>query len=249
VKLLSNKVAVITGSAAPLSIGLATARVFAEHGARIALVDIDDEIQARQDTLVGAHSAYVADVSDHAQCEQTTAKIIDAFGRIDVLVNSAGVVKGTPLLDISQQEYDQILDVNLRGSFNMAQAVLPHMRARGVGSIICMSSIAGQSGGGVFGSSHYAAAKSGIFGLSKALARELAPEGIRVNAVAPGPIDNNFTKGRMTREIKNEIAKKIPMGRLGEPIEVANACLFLASNLSSYVTGIVLDVNGGLLIH
>lgn len=248
-KLLSNKVAVITGCAAPLSIGLATARVFAEHGARIALVDIDSEILARQEALGVAHRAYVADVSDKVQCEQTTAKIINAFGRIDVLVNSAGVVNGTPVLDISQQEYDQILDVNLRGNFNMVQAVLPHMRARSNGSIVCVSSIAGQSGGGVFGSSHYAAAKSGILGLAKALARELAPDGIRVNAVAPGPIDNDFTKGRMTEEIKNEIANKIPMGRLGEPKEVANACLFLASDLSSYVTGIVLDVNGGLLIH
>lgn len=247
--LLSNKVAVITGSAAPLSIGLATARVFAEHGARTALVDIDAEVQARQEALGAAHRAYVADVSDKAQCEQITAKIIHAFGRIDVLVNSAGVVIGTPLLDIGQREYEQILDVNLRGNFNMAQAVVPQMRAQGGGNIVCISSIAGQSGGGVFGSSHYAAAKSGIFGLAKALARELAPEGIRVNAVAPGPIDNNFTKGRMTREVKNEIAKKIPMGRLGEPIEVANTCLFLASDLSSYVTGIVLDVNGGLLIH
>ena len=248
-KLLSNKVAVITGSAAPLSIGLATARVFAEHGAHTALVDIDSEILACQEALGVAHRAYVADVSDKVQCEQITAKIINAFGRIDVLVNSAGVVSGTPVLDISQQEYDQILDVNLRGNFNMAQAVLPHMRARSNGSIVCVSSIAGQSGGGVFGSSHYAAAKSGILGLAKALARELAPDGIRVNAVAPGPIDNDFTKGRMTEEIKNEIANKIPMGRLGEPKEVANACLFLASDLSSYVTGIVLDVNGGLLIH
>lgn len=131
----------------------------------------------------------------------------------------------------------------------MAQAVVPHMREQGEGNIVCISSIAGQSGGGVFGSAHYAAAKSGIFGLAKALARELAAEGIRVNAIAPGPIDNDFTRGKMTPEIKAELAKKIPLGRLGRPQEVAKACLFLASGLSSYITGVVLDVNGGLLIH
>lgn len=101
----------------------------------------------------------------------------------------------------------------------------------------------------MFGSSHYAAAKSGIFGLVKALARELAPDGIRANAVAPGPVDNDFTKGSMTQEIKDEIAKKIPLGRLATPDDIANVCLFLASDLSSYVTGTVFDVNGGLLMH
>jgi NAD(P)-dependent dehydrogenase (short-subunit alcohol dehydrogenase family) len=166
-----------------------------------------------------------------------------------VLVNNAGVVHGTRITDIEPEEYDQILDVNLRGNFHMAQAVVPGMRDKGAGSIVCVSSIAGRAGGGVFGSSHYAAAKSGIFGLAKGLARELAPEGVRVNAIAPGCIDNDFTRGKMTPEDKARIANGIPMGRLGTPTEVANVILFLASDLASYVTGVVLDVNGGLLIH
>lgn len=164
------------------------------------------------------------------------------------MIGNAGAVHGTPILDISREEYDHVLDVNLRGNFNMAQAVIPHMRRNEAGSIVLMSSIAGQVGGGLFGRSHYAAAKSGILGLAKALARELAPDQIRANAIAPGVIDNDFTKGQMTREIKDGIAKTVPLGRLGTSEDVANVCLFLASDLSAYMTGTLLSVNGGLLI-
>jgi NAD(P)-dependent dehydrogenase (short-subunit alcohol dehydrogenase family) len=112
-----------------------------------------------------------------------------------------------------------------------------------------VASIAGQNGGGVFGRSHYAASKAGIMGLAKALGRELAPQGIRVNAVAPGPVDNDFAQGKMTADIKQQIAQNIPLGRLGTPADIANACLFLASDMSAWITGTVVDVNGGLLIH
>lgn len=248
--LLADKVAVVSGAGSSSSIGATTARVFAAHGARVALLDIDEQAVRQSCNELGEpHRAYVTDVADQGQCQQTVTDIISDFGRIDILVNSAGIVYGTRILDIAQREYDEVLDNNLRGNFLMSQAVLPHMKARSAGNIICISSIAGQSGGGVFGSSHYAAAKSAIFGLAKALARELAADGIRVNAVAPGPVDNDFTKGRMTKRIKDEIASKVPLGRLGTPEDVANACLFLASDLSRYITGIVLDVNGGLLIH
>jgi len=131
----------------------------------------------------------------------------------------------------------------------MARAVIPHMRNQGNGAIVCISSIAGRVGGGVFGTTHYATAKSAIFGLAKGLGRELAPDGIRANAIAPGPIDNDFTRGGMTDEIKAALAEKVPLGRIGRPEDIANACLFLASDLSSHITGVVLDVNGGLLIH
>ncbi len=248
--LLADKVAVVSGAGSSSSIGAATARTFAAHGARVALLDINEQaVRQSCEDLGEPHRAYVTDVADQGRCQQTVTDIVAHFGRIDILVNSVGIVHGTRILDITQQEYDEVLDNNLRGNFLLSQAVVPHMKARSAGNIICISSIAGQSGGGVFGSSHYAAAKSGIFGLAKALARELAAEGIRVNAVAPGPVDNDFTKGRMTRQIKDEIASKVPLGRLGTPEDIANACLFLASDLSSYITGIVLDVNGGLLIH
>ena len=248
-KLLDDCKAIVTGGGTPDGIGRATARLFAEHGARVAILDLaeTDPVSAGKGLGPG-HRGYVCDVRHGDACRATVEDIARRFGRIDILIGNAGVVHGTPILDISHEEYDEILDVNLRGNFQMAQAVIPHMRARQAGSIVLVSSIAGQVGGGLFGSSHYASAKSGIFGLAKGLARELAPEGIRANAIAPGVIDNNFTKGRMTREIKDEIAKKVPLGRLGTSEDVAKTCLFLASDLSSYVTGTVLSVNGGLLI-
>lgn len=249
-KLLEGKVAIITGAGSERGIGRATARLFAEHGARVALTDIDaDFLSDREREFGDEHRTYVCDVTDARQCQRAADKAAEDFGRIDILVNNAGVVYGTRLNDISRDEYDEVLNVNLKGNFFMARAIVPHMRANDSGAIVCVSSIAGRAGGGVFGSSHYAAAKSGIFGLAKGLARELAPQGIRVNAVAPGPIDNDFTRGKMTPEDKARIAKSIPLGRLGQPEEVGKAILFLASDLSSYVTGIVLDVNGGLLIH
>ena len=248
-KLLQDRTAIITGGGTPGGIGRAAARLFAEHGARVAIFDIAATDPAAAAAEIGPeHLGRVCDVRDRAACIAAVDEIAERFGRIDVLIGNAGIVHGTAILDIARDEYDEILDVNLRGNFQMSQAVIPHMRARSAGSIVLMSSIAGQVGGGLFGSSHYASAKSGLFGLAKALARELAPEGIRANAIAPGVIDNDFTKGRMTREIKIEIAKKVPMGRLGTSEEVANCCLFLASDLSSYVTGTVLSVNGGLLI-
>jgi NAD(P)-dependent dehydrogenase (short-subunit alcohol dehydrogenase family) len=247
--LLQGRTAIVTGAGSATGIGRATARLFAAHGAWVALLDIaDTEPEAAARELGADHLGLVCDVRDKAACVAATDQIVTAFGGIDILIGNAGVVFGTRILDIAAEEYDAVLDVNLRGNFNMAQAVIPHMRARRSGAIVLISSIAGQVGGGLFGSSHYAAAKSGIFGLARALARELAPDGIRANAIAPGVIDNDFTKGRMTREIKDDIAKRVPLGRLGTSEDIANACLFLASDLSSYVTGTVLSVNGGLLI-
>ena len=143
---------------------------------------------------------------------------------------------------------DAVMDINLRGNFHMARAVIPHMRKQESGAIVCVSSIAGRVGGGVFGTTHYAAAKSGIFGLAKGLARELAPDGIRANAIAPGPIDNDFTHGKMTDEMKAELAGKVPLGRIGQPRDIANACLFFASDESAYITGDRLNVVGGRYI-
>jgi NAD(P)-dependent dehydrogenase (short-subunit alcohol dehydrogenase family) len=248
-ELLDGQRAIITGAGSPGGIGRATARLFAAQGARVALLDLggtDPEAAAAE--LGPGNEGHVCDVRDPAACRATVEGIAESFGGIDILIGNAGVVHGTRILEITREEYDEVLDVNLRGNFHMAQAVVPHLRRQKAGSIVLVSSIAGQAGGGVFGSSHYAAAKSGILGLAKALARELAPEGIRANAVAPGVIDNDFTKGRMTRAIKDEMAKKVPLGRLGTSEEVAKCCLFLASDLSSYVTGTVLSVNGGLLI-
>ncbi len=246
---LQDKVAVITGGASEAGIGRATARLLAAEGARIAILDLaDEDPEAAAAELGEGHFGAVCDVRDRRACEGAVAEIAKQFGGIDVLIGNAGVVFGTPLAEIAPAEYDLVMDVNLRGNFQMAQAVVPHLEARGGGSLVFVSSIAGQVGGGLFGRSHYAAAKSGIFGLAKALARELAPRGIRSNAIAPGVIDNDFTKGRMTAEDKARIAKTVPLGRLGRSEDIAEACLYLASARSAYVTGQVLSVNGGLHI-
>lgn len=248
--LLESKTAVITGAAAGRGIGFATARLFAEHGARTVLLDVDEGgVTAAARELGPEHRGYVCDVADAGRCREVVDEAQETFGAIDILINNAGVVFATPFMEIDQKEYDTMMDVNLRGNFNMAQAVVPHMRRQGQGAIVCMASIAGRVGGGVFGTTHYAAAKSGIFGLAKGLGRELAPDGIRANAIAPGFIDNDFTKGRVTDDMKKAMLEKIPLGRLGVSEDIANACLYLASDLSSFVTGVVLDVNGGMFIH
>ncbi len=248
--LLAGKVALITGAASPLGIGRACARLFAAHGARLALLDREaGALEEAVAELGEPHRALPCDVRDAARCREAADEAAATLGGLDIVVSNAGLVRATPILDIDAAEYELVLDVNLRGTFHVAQACIPHLRAAGGGAIVCVSSIAGQAGGGVFGRAHYAAAKAGILGLAKALARELAGDRIRANAVAPGPIDNDFTRGAMTREAKERIAAQIPMGRLGTPEEVARVCLFLASELSSYVTGAVIDVNGGLLIH
>ncbi len=251
--LLEGRRAIITGAATESGIGFATAKLFAEHGAGVALLDLDAAALAGRVAALGklgaGHAAFSCDVRNRHACEAAVAQAAEALGGIDILVNVAGLVHGTALMEISDAEWDAVVDVNLKGSFNMARATAPHMQTAGGGAMVLMSSIADENGGGVFGRSHYAAAKAGIFGLAKALARELAGDAIRVNAVAPGPIDNDFTKGAMTREIKDAIAGNVPLGRIGRSDEIAGVCLFLASELSSFVTGTVIDANGGLLIH
>ena len=244
---LQNKVAVITGAASAAGIGRAAARLFAQEGARVAILDLAAEDPAAAAAELGAgHFGAVCDVRDRQACFDTVEGIVEALGGIDILIGNAGVVFGTPVEEIEPAEYELVMDVNLRGNFQMAQAVIPRLKARGGGALVFVSSIAGQVGGGLFGRSHYAAAKSGIFGLAKALARELAPDGIRANAIAPGVIDNDFSKGRMTAEDKARIAKSVPLGRLGRSEDIAEACLYLASDRAAYVTGQVLSVNGGL---
>jgi len=248
--LLKGKSVAITGAGARLGIGRATARLFAEHGAEIALIDYDKQALADAEREFALpHRVYECDVSDRSQARKTIDQVAADFGKIDILINNAGVVSPSLIDEIDEAEFDHIMDTNVKGNFMVAQAVVPYLRAQKGGAIVCISSIAGQLGGGVFGRSHYATSKAGIMGMARAFARELAPEGIRVNAIAPGTLDNDFTKGRMTDEIKAKIASNVPMGRLGTPEELANACLFLASDMSSYVTGATLDVNGGLFIH
>jgi NAD(P)-dependent dehydrogenase (short-subunit alcohol dehydrogenase family) len=166
-----------------------------------------------------------------------------------VLINNAGITQPVKFLAIDDKGYDAILDVNLRGTLYMSQAAIPSMQAQKSGSIVCMSSVSAQRGGGIFGGPHYSAAKAGVLGLAKAMAREFGPDNIRVNSVTPGLIQTDITGDKLTPELRTEILKGIPMNRLGDAEDVARACLFLASDLASYTTGAVIDVNGGMLIH
>ncbi len=248
--LLSDKVAVISGAASPRGIGLATARLFAQHGARVAILDLDAAGAERAARELGeGHRGFGCDVADREGCERAAAAVLAALGRADILLNNAGITQPAKVADISPRDWVRILDVNLSGVLYLSQAFIPHMRERQRGSIVCMSSVSAQRGGGVFGGPHYSAAKAGVLGLAKAMARELGPDGIRVNCVTPGLIQTDITGGKLTDTMRAEITKGIPLGRLGDAEDVAGAYLFLASDLSAYITGAVIDVNGGMLIH
>jgi NAD(P)-dependent dehydrogenase (short-subunit alcohol dehydrogenase family) len=248
--LLTDKVAVISGAASPRGIGLATARLFAQHGARVALLDLDDAgARKAAEGLGPEHRGFPCDVADRASCQRAAEGVLERLGHVDVLVNNAGITQPVKTMEITPEDWDRILDVNLRGVLNLSQAFIPQMRERKHGSIACMSSVSAQRGGGVFGGPHYSAAKAGVLGLAKAMARELGPDGIRVNCVTPGLIQTDITGGKLTDSMRQEILKGIPLNRLGDADDVAGAYLFLASDLSSYITGAVIDVNGGMLIH
>lgn len=248
--LLKDKVAVITGGAGLNGLGYATARQMAAQGAKVAILDLARAEPATAAARLGeGHVGLVADVTDKASCEAAAAQVLKALGRIDILVNNAGITQPVKTLDITGADYDRILDVSLRGTLYMSQAVLPAMRTQQAGSIVCISSVSAQRGGGIFGGPHYSAAKAGVLGLARAMAREFGVEGIRINCITPGLIETDITQGKLTPERKQEIAETIPLARLGRADDVAGACVFLASELSAYCTGITLDVNGGMLIH
>ena len=249
-KLLDGRVAIISGAAHPKGIGLATARLFLERGARVAVLDLD-EAQIRQSAgdLGAAATSLLAlpcDVGDAAQCAVAVREIARwSANRIDILVNNAGITQKAVFRDISEEDFDRIVRVNLKGVFNLSQAAAPFMTERSCGSIVNISSLSAQNGGGIFGGAHYCAAKAGVQGMTRAMAKELGANNIRVNAIAPGLITTDFSRTGRSDQSKDEAASIWPLRRAGRPHEVAGACLFLASDLSSYVTGTTLDVNGG----
>ena len=249
--LLEGRTAIVTGAASLRGLGLASAKLLAEHGARVLVTDLNAAAaEAAASTLPGnGHLGHRCNVVEKSECEASVALAQARFGRVDVLVNIAGVTSPQRLLEVTPETYSQVMDVNMRGTLYMTQAVVPAMRAQRSGSIVNMSSVSAQRGGGVFGGSHYSAAKAAILGYTKACARELAPDNIRVNAICPSFIDTDITAGKLGAERMVAILGSIPMGRVGQPHEVAGCVLFLASDLSSYVTGSEIDVNGGSHIH
>jgi 3-oxoacyl-[acyl-carrier protein] reductase len=245
-KLLAGKTALITG--ASRGIGEGIARKFAEQGANVAFTYARSSekalaLAAELSALGVTVKAYQSDAADYTAAEQLTEQVVQDFGRIDVLVNNAGVTKDNLLLRMSESEWDTVVDTNLKSVFNLTKQVSRVMLKQRSGSIINLSSIVGMKGQA--GQSNYAASKAGIIGFSKSVADELGTRSIRCNVIAPGFIQTDMTDA-LGETLKAEYLKSIPMKRLGTAEEVANAALFLASDLSSYVSGQVLSVCGGM---
>jgi NAD(P)-dependent dehydrogenase (short-subunit alcohol dehydrogenase family) len=256
-KLLDGKVCIIVGAAAPKGIGQATARLFAEHGARLVLADINAcdataenfaSVLAAEEIPVPDVIAVRCDISDLQDCDRLVAKTIERFGRLDVLVNSAGIVGSGPMLNIDADTLDRMISVNLKGAFNLCQAALAVFVKQQKGIIVNIASLAAQRGGGLVGGAHYAAAKGGVLSLTRSIAREFGPRDIRANAICPAMAQTSMLDDLTEAQI-DAIKAEIPLRRLGSPRDVAGACLYLASDLSNFVTGATLDVNGGLHIH
>jgi NAD(P)-dependent dehydrogenase (short-subunit alcohol dehydrogenase family) len=175
--------------------------------------------------------------------------VVAKFGAVDCLVNCAGIVKSQPTLSITEADYDRILDVNLKGTFNICKSALRAFAERKYGTIINLASVAAQRGGGLVGGAHYAASKGGVISLTRSIAREFGPLGIRANVICPSMIETGMLDGNVTAQQFEDIVAAIPLKRAGKPADIAGTCLFLASELSAYVTGATIDVNGGSHIH
>lgn len=244
--MLAGKVAVITG--ASRGIGRAIAVHMAHLGAQVVINYLGSEEKAgevQKEIAEAGGEAYVygCDVSDFASCEKFVRDIVEKFGRIDILVNNAGITKDGLLVSMSEEAFDRVLQVNLKGTFQMIRFASRQMLRQRSGRIINMASVVGVFGNA--GQANYAASKAGVIGLTKSAARELAPRGITVNAIAPGYISTDMT-GQLKEEVREKIASGIPLGTLGEPMQVAYAAAFLASDEAAYITGQVLHVDGGL---
>ena len=245
-KLLEGKTALITGAAR--GIGKAIALKFAQEGANIAFTDlvIDDNGKATEAEIAALGvkaKGYASNAADFAQTEEVVAQIHKDFGAIDILVNNAGITKGGLMLRMSGQQWDAVINVNLKSAFNFIHAVLPIMMRQRGGSIINMASVVGVHGNA--GQANYASSKAGLIALAKSIAQEVGSRGIRANAIAPGFIETAMTAA-LPDDIRAEWTKKIPLRRGGKVEDIANVATFLASDMSSYVSGQVIQVDGGM---
>jgi 3-oxoacyl-[acyl-carrier protein] reductase len=241
-----NQIAIVTG--AGRGIGRAIALRLASQGARVACVSRSEENARRTaNELNGARAdsakAYAVDVADHAAVQKVGEQILEDFAKINILVNNAGVIRDGLAMRMSIEDWDTVINTNLRGAFNFTQAIVRAMIKQRSGRIINISSVIGLIGGA--GQTNYAASKAGLIGLTKSLARELASRHITVNAIAPGFVTTDMTAG-LSDEIKKTIQEKIPLGKTGAPEDIASAVAFLASAEASYITGQVLCVDGGI---
>jgi 3-oxoacyl-[acyl-carrier protein] reductase len=244
---LNNKICVITGAAQ--GIGLATALKFADEGAAIVVCDLKAEGVAAALEQVRARGAralgFTLNVTDREALDLMVASVREVFGRIDVLVNNAGITRDARLQKMTLEQFDAVIDVNLRGVFHATQAVLPTMLEQGSGVILVASSVVGIYGN--FGQTNYAASKFGVIGFAKTWSRELGPKGIRVNAVAPGFVETPILAS-VPDKVLQHMREQVPLHRLGKPEEVANVYAFLASDEASYINGAVIEVSGGMTV-
>ncbi len=242
---LSGKVGLVTGGSR--GIGKAVARRLAGAGAKVALVDVVDldELRKTADEIGGGAIAVQANVTDEAEVTAAVSQVEDALGPIDVLVNNAGITRDGLLVRMSLENWGAVLDVNLKGVFIVTKAVARGMMKRRSGRVVNIASVVGITGNA--GQANYSASKAGVIGFTKTVAKEMAPRNVLVNAVAPGFIDTDMTRA-LPEAAREMLLKLIPLGRLGGPDDVANAVLFLSCDLSSYVTGQVVVVDGGMVM-
>ncbi len=250
---LKDKICIVTGGAA--GIGKATAERFAEEGATVIICDLNEELGRQTAEAIGAAASFErVNVADRAAVGAFVEGVVERFGRVDVLVNNAGVLRDGTLVKVkdgvlvkqmSEADFDLVIAVNLKGVFNCTQAVVPHMIRQRGGVILNASSIVGLDGN--FGQTNYVATKAGVIGMTKVWARELGRSGIRVNAVAPGFTATEMVAS-MPENILDGMRSRTPLGRLGEPRDIANAYLFLASDEAGFITGEVLRVDGGIVV-
>lgn len=240
---LRGRTAIVTG--AGRGIGYAIATAFVEHGAQVALLDRNPAVVLAAERLGDQAQGVVADVAIAAEINTAINHILHQWGRIDILVNNAAVLSSAPFLELTPAEWERTLAVNLTAIYHTCRAVVPAMMATGYGRLITIASVAGKRGGGILGNAAYSAAKAGAIGLTKALARELAPHGITANTICPGPVETPLLSV-MTPELRERAQRLIPLGRFALPAEVAAAAVFLASAEASFITGETIDVDGGL---
>ena len=245
-KLLEGKVAIVTGAAR--GIGKAIALKYAQEGCNIAFTDlVIDENGKKTEEEIAAFGVkvkgYASNAADFEACHNVVAEVVKDFGRLDILVNNAGITKDGLMMRMTEAQWDAVINVNLKSAFNFVHAVTPVMMRQRTGSIINMASVVGVHGNA--GQCNYSASKAGMIGLAKSIAQELGSRGVRANAIAPGFIITDMT-AQLSEEIRNEWCQKIPLRRGGTPEDVANIATFLASDMSSYVTGQVIQVDGGM---